>query len=40
MANVGTDSEKFVKYFGTLLLACRQIVTVRPYSGPHKSGPH
>jgi hypothetical protein len=40
MANVGSDGDKFDKFFGTILLPCRQIVTVRPYSVPHKPGPH
>jgi len=40
MTNVRTNSDTFDKSFGTLLLPCRQIVTVRPYSVPHKSGPH
>jgi len=40
MTNVPTDSDTFDKFFGTQLLPCRQIVTVRPHSVPHKSGPH
>jgi len=40
MTNVRTDSDKFDTFFGTLLLPFRQIGTVRPYSVPHKSGPH